>query len=221
MSLSLDTIRSRCNSVLKFSNLTQFSQSDRDVCIMNALSRYSRERPFTEVQSYTGTSGAFYDVPTYWEEGFSEIAEIEYPVLTTPKTVLDPRYYEVVKNPTGYKIRFDYENPGDGNVFYIRYSKRYTFNTNGEAAIPAHDEDAIVYLSVSMMCHTLANYFASKSNPSLPEAEVVGFTTRVDEYTKKADDFNAKYEKVLYRFQSGCWGSIDFLNNMHWDRNDD
>lgn len=225
MSLTFDDLSENVNELLRNNSVNDLSilpQTVRDNIIKkDAVRKYSRVRPLLVIEEYTATSAAWYDLPAGWEDGFSEIDEIEYPVEKTPKEIIEAKEYRVSLMPAGKKIRFSTIKPSSGDAFWIKYSQRHGFLSSGESDIPYADLDVLSYLSCSLLCTSLATFYASKTNPSLSEAEVIGYATRSDEYRNRAEDWMKKYKDELQEDSTGLYGSLDYVRDTYFERKDE
>jgi hypothetical protein len=223
MGVTLAQLRSATNRYLKYSgegNLANFTQADRDEIINDAIREYSLVRPCLTTQIVTGTTQDWYSLPSDYEDGFSSIVEIEYPVENSPKDVIDPKYWAIEQMSDGKYLRFDENNPGAGNIFWVKFTKRQVL-TNGTSDIPDSDLNPIAYLATSLMCEALADFYGSRADANLTEVEIPGFTSRVGEFTEQARKWRKKYDALVKQSVTGTFGQIDFLQNAYFDRNEE
>lgn len=224
MGVSLDNLYAQANRLLLNNDaqaLAILSEADRKLLIKDVIKVYSKKRPLIQLQAYTGTSDNWYALPTAWEDGFSSICEIEYPVENSPQDLIPEKDYYISLMSEGKKIRFNRNNPGSSNTFWVKFLIRYTFDSLGISDIPESDQTAIAYLVMAIWCDAFATHFASKSDPSLAEAEAISYTSRVEEYTTKAGNWNTKYKNELKDEFTGIYGKVGFLQDPYWDRDDD
>lgn len=220
MGITLTQLLAQANNHLQFADTTAYTSTEREMACASAVQEYSRRRPQISIEAYTGidTSAPFYDLPTSWIEGFSVIVEIEYPINQVNKTTIDPGDWSIDLMPTGKKIRFYNNAPGENETFWVKYIKNYSFDSNGDSEIDDVDLKGLSYLAVSIMCNELSTFFASKANPSLANAEIIGYPDRVSEYSTKARDWYKKYEAEIKSDLTSTWSSIPFLDFSYWDR---
>lgn len=219
MTVQLSEIKTQANALLREDDRLVLTDDNIDRHISSAVREYSKRRPYRIVYEETGVSNGQYALPSDFEEGFSRIEEIEYPINEAPKCVIDPKWYDIESVPSGRVIRFRYYNPTNGEMFWIKYTKRQWYDTDGGTTIPESDLDGIVNLSVSIMCEALANYYATKANVNLTEAEPFQYDTRVAEYNSRANKHREKYDMLIRPDVSGVTGHVDFSDQMFFDRN--
>lgn len=202
-------------------SLAILSTSDREDIIRSAVRQYSRRRPYLILQAYTSVSDNWYDLPDSWEDGFSRIQEIEYPIENTPPNRIDEIDYFISLMSDGKKIRFIRNNPTTGNTFWVKYQIRHAFDSAEASDIPEDDRTVLSYLCISLFCDALATHFASKADPSLPEAQLLEYTSRVDEYSKKAREWMKRFKDEFQDEDTGTYGEIGFTQDNFWDRSND
>ena len=224
MGLTLDTLYAQANRLLLNNDshaLGILSEADRKLLIKDVIRVYSKKRPLVQLEAYTGTSDDWYDLPAAWDDGFSSIYEIEYPIENSPKDTIAEKDYYIDLMSGGKKLRFNRNNPKADATFWVKFLIRHTFDSLGDSEIPESDQTAIAYLIMSIWCEAFATHFASKADPSLAEAEAITYTSRVDEYTGKARDWNTKYNNELKDEYTGTYGKVGFLQDPYWDRDND
>ena len=202
--------------------LNILSANDRMALIDVSIRYFSELYPLLKLLAVTGTTQDWYSLPTDWEDGFSSVANIEYPIEGTPPTYISNLDYEIaLMSDNAYYLRFSANNPGLDNVFWLRYYIRYTFESTGESSIPEAFQSALAYLVCSTWCEAFSAHFASKSDPSLAEAEAIQYTSRVEEYAGRARWYKQQFRKYFKREETGSYGSMSFVQNPTWDRTDD
>lgn len=221
MGITLAQLLSQANDHLKFSDLVKYTTEEREDACRSAVQEYSARRPNPILQSYTGIGDdPFYDIPTSWNEGFSVIVEIEYKIQQTPKQTIADKYFSIDLMSDGKKLRFGSKYPADGETFWVKYYGNHSFDSAGNSDMNDADLKGLSYLATSIMCQELSTYFASKADPNLSNVEMVEFTSRVDEYAKKAGSWLKKYNSEIKSDMNCTWSSIDFIDNSYWNRND-
>jgi hypothetical protein len=218
MGVSLTSLTSLVNALIKFTDTNILSNTDRQLLIEESVKKYSKKRPLIRTEIYTGTTSNYYTLPSNFEDGFSEFYEIEYPVESDPKEIIQPKYWAVEQMGTGKQLRFYNNNPGSGNTFWAKYTSRHIFSS-GTSDIPESDETALAYLCASLFCDTIADYYASRSDPNLPEVQIPGFDSRTAEWQSQAKRWMKKYDEEIIDTVSGVEGQIDFSQDMFFDRN--
>lgn len=204
---------------LKYTDTAVLSDTQKKVLMNRAVEGYSKCRPQHAADVKTATSGHVYDLPSDWEEGVSSLVEVEYPVDNYPPTYIsDNSYDEEIHGADGRKLRFYANKPSEGETFWVRYTRSYAFDSNGDSEIPVKDLDGLSYLATAIMCTALANFYAAKANPTIPEAEAIEYSTRAEEFRSSAKDWYKKFKTVIKPDITGVHGSVSFIDENYWDR---
>jgi hypothetical protein len=78
---------------------------DIDAAIALAVSRYSLDRPQYAVEDLEPTGLGELLLPETWEQGFSNIVSLEYPIGDFPARIVDPEAYAVYQRPVDAVLR--------------------------------------------------------------------------------------------------------------------
>jgi len=218
MGVTLTEIKALTNALVKFTNTTILSNTDRELLINESVKKYSKRRPYIRTEIYTGTSTDYYSLPSNYEDGFSEIYEIEYPTAASPKEVIEPKYWAVEQMSDGKYLRFFSYNPGADQTFWVKYTSRYAFSGD-TSSIPDCDKTALAYLCASLFCEAIADYYASRADPNLTAVEIPGFNSRVAEWQSQAKRWMTKYDSEVIDRVTGVEGQVDFVQDFYFDRN--
>lgn len=220
MGVTLTQLLAEANNNLQYADTTILTTAERENACKKAAQEYSRIRPNPLLQAYTGVGGdaPYYDLPTSWDQGFSVILEIEYPINRVPKEIIRQRYWSIDLRPTGRQLRFGTVNPATGETFWVKYTGSHSFDSSGNSFIDDTDLYGLSYLATSIMCQMLATFYAEKADPNLPNAEIVEYKDRVDEYTKKARDWKKKYHSEIKSDLTSTWDTIPFVDFSYWNR---
>jgi len=222
MGLTLTQLLDEANENLQFDDTIILTTTERENACKKAVQEYSRIRPFYILESYTGVGGdaPFYNLPTAWDEGFSVIAEIEYPVNRVPKEIIRQRYWHIDLRPTGKQLRFGTVNPATGETFYIKFTGRHSFQSSGASNIDEADLVGLSYLATSVMCQMLSTYYAQKANANLPNVDIVEYKDRVAEFQTKSNSWKKKYHQTIKPDLTSTWDNIPFVDWSYWNRTD-
>lgn len=225
MATALSDILKRTNELLKFTDTVNLTTADRRDLIVRAVREYSVRRPYWGITAQTAGSDNWYSLPSDYEDGFSFMHEIEYPVGNTPPDTIDDDNWfidtMIVSSTAVKRLRFVSNSPTNGEIFWMKYTKRHTFDSSDNSTVPDCDELGIAYLCCSLFCAALADHYAGRSDGNLTEVEIPGMTTRKDEYQSMAQTWWTKYDKSLPQLEDGAEGYINFSQDMYFDRDEE
>lgn len=221
MGLSRAEILQSVRNNLKYRDNLVLPDGDYEDQIEDSVITYSRHRPQRRVARVSGAQVGLYELPAAYEDGFSEIIEIEYPINEAPKAVIDPKNWYTDDTEDGLRLRFDFGNPGLGRDFLLKYTARHTSDSMGNTSVPASDREVFSWLVTANICLALASFYGGKANPSLPNAEVVEYANRVEEWTNLGIEWQKKFDKYVVTNTTGYYGSLDWVRDPFWDRRQD
>jgi hypothetical protein len=190
--------------------------ADYETLIKEAVKEYSRRKALKKTALLTGDGNAYFSLPSDWEQEFSWIRNIEYPVGEFPPCFIQKKFYRVEEIDTGYVCRF-YESgyPGNGNQFYFRYVIRHTVDASS-STIPVADKDSVCNLAASLCCQALAEKYGHAADSSL-DADVVNYRTRGDEFASRGKELLKIFDRNIKPETTGFIGEWDI--ESFWENN--
>ncbi len=225
MAVTLTTLLARTNELLKNTDTVNLTTADRRDLIVRAVREYSIRRPYIGMYAETAGSDNWYTLPSSYEDGFSSIIEIEYPIENTPPDTIDSEDYKIdtmiISSTTTRVLRFINNSPTSGEVFWWKYTIRHTFDSSDNSTVPDADELGVAYLCCSLFCNALANHYAGRADANLSEVEVPAMTTRKDEYQSMASTWWTKYDNTITQRETGVEGYINFSQDMYFERDEE
>lgn len=179
---------------------------DIDDAISQAVrGRYSHNRPRELASDVTGVNPpasliALPEGPSDpaepWEDGFSVIRSIEFPVGDIPPTYLLEDQWLVYRTPTGLKLMVMGFIPQASDTMRVIWTVRHSPGTAGQTptptTIPDSDFEAVCDLASAMCCEKLAAIYAQTRDPSI-QADAVNYRTKSQEYLTLAKALRQRY----------------------------
>ena len=165
--------------------------------------RYSKRRPQLITVELTGDGNTYSALPTAvqkWEQDFSQIIGIEYPLDESPPTYLEPKQWMIQPTPSGDRISWlgdDY--PGDTEKFWVSFTARHELRPapdNTKYTIPDADFDGVCYCIGMVYCEALARMYLGKTIPAL-NADTVNHQSKAIDAQKLADAMSKKYDELI------------------------
>ncbi len=183
----------------------KLSTADRDAFITQAVQqRYSKDRPRVLVSDISADGTSDFALPTgpstppeQFEDGFSEIRTIEYPIGNVPETYVDNPDWKMYRSPSGLKIRLLVTVPNQGENIRVLWTLRHTPGTSGQnpvnTTIPDADFEAVCDLASALCAEALAATYAQTRDASI-SADAVNYRTKGQEYLALAKALRARYD---------------------------
>jgi hypothetical protein len=168
------------------------SANQRQAFILEAVSRYSQDRPRELAAEIAGDGGYDYDLPDDWEEGFSGGRQVEYPAGQQQPIILDDNDWMLYQAVAGKKLRFLACTPLANETILFTYTVRHQVTAQA-CTIPAADQDAVVNLAGALCCYALARKYAQTSEPSIA-ADSVNYGSKSGEYAKRGKELEGLYK---------------------------
>lgn len=166
--------------------------ADRQAFLLEAVSRYSQDRPQVLAAEIPGDGGFDYDLPQDWEEGFSAAGPVEYPAGEQQPAILDDNDWILYQTKDGKVLRFLAGSPGATETILFTYTTRHSV-TSSASTIPAVDQDAVINLAGALCCYALARKYAQTSDP-LIAADSVNYGSKSGEYAKRGKELEGLYK---------------------------
>jgi hypothetical protein len=163
--------------------------------VSKAMDAHSKNRPRRLVADVSGTGAFDYALAnlTSWQDDFSQIISVEYPVDDADEIadVLDPECWQIYEKTAGKYLRFLEHTPVAPEKFRVIYTARHTC-TDAACTVSAGDVEATQSLSAHFLCRMLAAAHALDQDATI-SADVVSHTTRSQSYKSLAKDYLSEY----------------------------
>lgn len=187
----LASIRAKVTGIVSDDSGKLINPGDFDRNINAAISIYAKHRPKLKVMDVMGNGTNDYDLPTGWNDEFSIIEAIEYPIGDVPATMLDHDDYEIYQSPTAKKIRLKNATPSASESFRATFTILRTDTT-----IPDSDVDALCNLASALCLEELANAYAQTSDSTIA-ADSVNYRTKSYEFSQRAKRLMQIYKEHM------------------------
>jgi len=195
---------------------------DYENALDEAVKELSKIFPYIKVVELTGDGNSYFDVPSDWEDGFSEIYNIEYPINEYPPQFLDENYYYIEDTPTGKRVRFTNYYPGNSEKFWFRYTIQHQIS-DSQNTVPDIFFGPLTNLACAFVCFKLANYYSNTADPTLT-ADVINYGSKGEDMENRGKNFKALWEEEIKGYQNsgyiGEWDMKNYWNTLSLSRND-
>lgn len=191
---------------------------DIEAAIALAVSRYSLDRPQYVVEDLEPTGLGELILPEVWEQGFSTVTSLEYPIGSFPAKLVDPAAYGVYQAPAGYSLRL---------LFTPTEAVRATISiahvlSHTEDTIPAHHREAVTCWAAACCLEQLAAFAAGVTDSTIQAGRMErGNQTR--DYAERAKALRVRYSNELgieakKAVAAGVVVNLDLKSSMGEDR---
>lgn len=172
----------------------------REKSVEHAIQRHSKWSPRDVVEDFPGDDGFAYALSglTYWNDNFSNILSVEYPVDDTDETpeILDPSEWKVYERPAGKYLYFVSKKPKSTEEIRIKYTAYHTVSAGVDSTIEVHHEEAFQSLCACLYCRNLSAAYSLDQDSTI-EADAVQHATRAQQYRDMAIDFCNDYKLFM------------------------
>lgn len=183
----IDLVKSKVKDTAgKLDDPTDFENS-----IAQALNAYSKVRPRRVVDDIPGNGTNDLDLPELWNDDFSTIESIEFPIGTVPETLLCLDDFKIYRTPDGPKLRLLNTKPAADDTLRLLFTRLHV-----EESVPQADLEAVADKAASLCCLQIAA--ASGGNmTSTIAADSVDYKSETDQYRRLSGEFEARYRDHL------------------------
>ncbi len=198
MSHTLDQFQTQRDVALRDA-VGKLPSGDRDALLQQAiLQRYSKDRPreLTSDQTGNGTqviampaTGPDADTDDFFEDGFSIIRAVEFPVGIVPPNLVLEEDWQIYRSPTGLQLMLLAATPSISDTVRVTWTARH--DADG-STVPDVDFDAVCDWAASLCYAALAGIYAQTGDPTIL-ADTVNYRTKSMEYTTLAKAAAKRY----------------------------
>jgi len=174
--------------------------------VNSAVNLHSKYSPRKVVEDVDGDGGFDYALSGLesWEEGFSSIVQVEYPVDDDDEAadILEESDWAIYEKPTGKVLRFLAGRPAVGESIRVTYTVRHAFvqpedeEEDPQATVTAADEQAVQSLAASFFCRMIAAANAENQDSTI-SADSVDQTSKRREYEAQAAKYRNEYNEHM------------------------
>ena len=188
--------------------LSTVSGGDLDKILAKAVRDYSRHKPLRVKKKIQGNGTSAYGLSTIfgslWKYGYSQIGEIEYPLNSKPREILDSSLYEIyddgsAQDGSNLKLRFVDAQPDASSYFVVEITVEMDLPRAGVQNFPDTDENFsnITVLAAAYACQRLAAAYAQSSDATI-SADIVNYHDKSARYQSLARQYLKQYNLAVF-----------------------
>jgi len=170
-------------------------ETEKILAISQAIKTHSKHRPREIVEDESGDGGFDYAVSLLasWNDGFSVIKSVEYPVDDDDETpnMLQDDAWMLYEKPAGKYLRFLEDEPTATESFRVTYTALQAC-TDSVCTVNDFDEEATQALCAAFFCDMLATYYAQDQDSAI-SADSVDHTSKSRDYAARAKTYRKAY----------------------------
>jgi hypothetical protein len=198
----------------------KITPDERDRALQLAVERYSKDRPREVVEDLAGQDSKQLPLPTAWENGFSSLINIEYPIGNWPPTYIEPGYYGMYNAPGAQVIMVSASIPSTDSVRCTHTIRHQVTDTVDST--PASDNEAIASYAAALLCDQLASQYSGDTDTTI-QADSVEHSSKARDFATRANSLRKRYYDHLgidpKRTQAaGVVVDLDMPNSLGNDR---
>ena len=174
---------------------SKITPAQRDNAIALAVERYSTDAPYTKVEDVNGLGTQLLNLPAGWQDPFSTLRLIEYPIGNVPPTFVAQDDMSLYQTPTGKKIQLRYSiGAGTANV-RVTYTVKHTLD-GATDTIPTSRREAVACWAAALLCDQLATLYAGQSDSTI-QADSVDYKSKSATFASRARALRKRYTDEL------------------------
>ena len=168
----------------------KLTSADRDLAIGAAVVRYSKDRPRTRVSDITAPGGHYLPLPNGWEDGFSSLGGLEYPVGDMPPEYLETGSWGMYHTPSGMQIMVRDALPVNATV-RAGFTARHVL-TDALDTLPDTSREAVCSYAAAILLDQLASLYSGDSDSTI-QADSVNHQSKASEFAARARALRKRY----------------------------
>jgi len=168
----------------------KLSSARRDALLRQAIvQRYSSDRPLETVSDIAGNGTSLIALPAGYEEGFSSIRSIEFPVGSVPPVLLLDEDWQLYRDTSALKIMLLGSTAAATDTLRVTFTARHL---DDGSTVPDADFEAVCDYAAALCYDAMAGLYTQSGDPSLA-ADVVNYRTKNQEYQSLANAARKRY----------------------------
>lgn len=171
------------------------SVAQRDAALAQAVERYSQDRPRDKVEDINGLGTQLLDLPAGWQDGFSTLTQLEYPIGNVPPTLVPQDDISIYQTPAGQQIQLRYAVANAAANVRITYAVKHVLDA-GTDTIPASHRTPVAAWAAADLCEQLASFYAGQTDSTI-QADAVDHKSKSAEFASRARALRKRYTDEL------------------------
>jgi hypothetical protein len=176
-------------------NASMANADERGAMLDQAIRQvYSKDRPLEVVEDLDGDGTNDVALPKTWEDKFSAVRSIEYPIGEIPPVLIEDSDWQLYRTPDALKLRLLAVTPSAAaDQVRLTWTRRHAADGS---TVPDADFEAIVDMAAALCCELIARKYTQTGDPSIG-ADVVNYRSKGQEWSDRAKTLRANYGRHL------------------------
>ncbi|PCI62041.1 MAG: hypothetical protein COB35_05000 [Gammaproteobacteria bacterium] len=168
----------------------RLSNDDINGAVNNALYRLNQDQPKQTVVDVSANNENIISVPIGFEQNFSQVLSVEYPINARPRSYLNDVY--IYQEPTGQVL--DLPEAITGSL-RITFTVRHHIDTTSSSFTFEQQEPLACY-AASILCGQLATLY-SHDTSSVIQGDSVDHASKADLFRRRARELDKRYQDYI------------------------
>ena len=171
---------------------SEISSTQLDDAIGDAVIKYSNDKPRTLVEDVVSDGTVYLDLPASWEQEFSEVLKLEYPIGSSPLTYIDE--FEIYQSPSEFKILLPNTITASASVrvsFTAKHSVTAVLDT-----VPTKHREPVACYAAALLLMQLASVYSGDEDSTIA-ADNVDHGDKAGRFSSRAKDLKKQYHDLL------------------------
>ncbi|MEW8494242.1 MAG: hypothetical protein AB2604_10590 [Candidatus Thiodiazotropha taylori] len=170
----------------------RLTTGDIDSAIDMAVTRYSKDRPKSDVQDEVAPGGQRLNLPANWVPGFSDIQSIEYPIGQDP--ISEISNWEIYQAPAGEEVLLP-DSIEAGESVRIKFTVFHQLDSTNDT-IPISDREAVASYAAAVCCEQLSTLYIGDTDSTI-QADSVDHGSKSRQFSARAKSLRKHYLNEL------------------------
>lgn len=158
--------------------------------------QYSSDRPRVVLFDVVAVAGKIQAVPLDWEQAWSELQGIEYPVGEFPPVFLPANACGVLSTPSGDAIGL-LSAATAGDVLRLQYTIPHVITAApDECTVPAGHLEAVACWAAALLADQLAAAYADNTDPTIA-ADRIDYGSPSRTWASRAKSYRERYAQLV------------------------
>jgi len=193
---------------------------ERDLAIIAAVNRYSKDRPRVKVEDIASPGGNTLPLPVGWVDGFSTLNSLEYPLGKVPPEHLETGAWGMYNAPAGWQVMVR-ETLASGAVVRAGYTVWHVLGVATDT-LPETDREAVASYAAALLLDQLASLYSGDSDSTI-SADSVQHQSKASEFAARARVLRKRYFDDLgidtkRNAAAGAVVNLDLASSLGRDR---